>query len=260
LQVTVRSLSVRSTRRFALALVTLCLAAMRSTAAQTQAGTPADPRRVFASRAELEAEAVQAEAQHRSSEAWLLRTRLQRGDFQEGDRIVVSLQGLAAFNDTLVVRAGKTVQFPRMEDLSLEGVLRSELPGKIAGHLARYLRDSTARVVPLVRLAVLGSVRGPGYYFVPADALLSDVLMRAGGPAPDADFGKIEIRRGADVMWSPSDVRTALADGMSVDRLHLRAGDEIQVGEKRMTNWLSTTQIAVSLMSIAFGVYAFARR
>lgn len=245
---------------FALALLTFAAVVAGPLPAQMQAGAPADPRKVFATRSELEAAAVQADAQHRTSEAWLLRTRLQKGDFQEGDRIVVTLQGIAAFNDTLVVRAGKILQFPRMDDLSLDGVLRSELPGRIAGHLARYLRDTTARVVPLVRLAVLGQVRAPGYYFVPADALLSDVMMRAGGPDGLADFGKIEIRRGSDVMWNANDVRTALADGMSVDRLHLRAGDEIEVGAKRQTNWLSATQIGVSLMSIAIGVIAFATR
>src|SRR5258708_9858805 len=55
--------------------------------------TAADAGPELESRSTLEAEAAKAEAQHRKSEAWLLRTRLQKGDFQDGDRIIVKLLG-----------------------------------------------------------------------------------------------------------------------------------------------------------------------
>ena len=75
----------RIARRGAAAL----LLAFRATAAQMPV---ADNRHgQFETRAELEEAARNAELQHRSSEAWLLRARLQRGDFQEGDRILVSI-------------------------------------------------------------------------------------------------------------------------------------------------------------------------
>ena len=51
--------------------------------------------------------------------------------------------------------------------------------------------------------------------------------MQAGGPSSEANMDGITIRRGADVIWDSQDTRAALADGMSLDRLHLRAGDEI---------------------------------
>lgn len=207
-------------------------------------------------RSALEAEARVAEEQHRTSEAWLLRTRLQRGDFQDGDRIVVKLLGSTTFNDTITVRAGKMLPLPRMEDVPLEGVLRSELTARLSSHLARYLRDSSVRATPLLRLAVLGQVRAPGYYYTSADVLLSDVIMKAGGPAADADMNKTVIRRGGETIWNAQDTRTALSDGLSLDRLHLRAGDEIYLPEQNHFNWGMATQIGLGVLGL---IVAFTR-
>jgi polysaccharide export outer membrane protein len=202
-------------------------------------------------RSALEAEARDAEAQNRTSEAWLLRTRLQRGDFQDGDRIVVKLLGSTTFNDTITVRTGKMLPLPRMDDLPLEGVLRSELNARLSSHLARYLRDSSVRATPLLRLAVLGQVRSPGYYYTSADVLLSDVIMKAGGPSPDADMNKAIIRRGGETIWNAQDTRTAVSDGLSLDRLHLRAGDEVFIPEQHHINWAMAAQIGLSLLAVA---------
>jgi len=210
----------------------------------------------FETRAELEAQQKDAEAQHRTSEAWLLRNRLQNGDFQEGDRIVLVLHGSPSAADTLIVRAGRVLQLPRMADLQLQGVLRSELNAKVTAHLAEYLKDPTSRATPLLRIGVLGHVGRPGYYYTPADVLLSDAIMRAGGPAGDADLTKIEIRRGSDVIWSHSDARTALTDGLSLDRLHLRAGDEIDVGGRSVRPWATVLQVSLALLTLGL---AFAR-
>ena len=209
----------------------------------------------FETRSQLEAQAQDAEAHHRTGEAWLLRTRLQRGDFQEGDRIFLALQGAVTFQDTLTVRAGKLLQLPKMGSLSLEGVLRSELADRVKEHVAKFLRDPAVRVTPLVRLSVLGQVNHPGYYYSSADLLLTDVLMFAGGPTGQADLGKVTIRRGPDVIWNAADVSTALSDGLSLDRLHLRAGDEITVGERSHFPWLAIVQIA----SVAAGVLVAVR-
>lgn len=222
--------------------------------AGAQGAPPASPLSLE-TRETLEARAVDAEQQGRSAEAFLLKARLQRGDFQEGDRIVVSLLGATTFNDTITVRAGKVLPLPRMGDVPLEGVLRSELTSRVSSHLARFLRDSSVRATPLVRLAVLGQVRSPGFYFYSADMLLSDVLMRAGGPSAEADLGKLEIRRGGEEIWDEKSTSAALADGLSLDRLHLRAGDEIHVGQRRRLNWAQYLQVGLGLVG---AVAAFA--
>jgi protein involved in polysaccharide export with SLBB domain len=222
--------------------------------AQTVRPAGSIKERDFEDRAALEAQATNAEAQHRTSEAWLLRSRLQKGDFQDGDRIVVKLLGSVAFSDTITVRAGKMLPLPKMSDLQLDGVLRSELNSRLSSHLARYLRDSSAQATPLLRLAVFGAVRAPGYYYTSADVLLSDVVMKAGGPASNADIGKMEIRRAGATIWSPQDTRTALSDGLSLDRLHLRAGDEVYVPEERQINWPIILQVGATVLGLAFAL------
>lgn len=224
--------------------------------AQDVVPAAAVPRREFESRAELEAQAAAAESQHRTGEAFLLRSRLQKGDFQDGDRIVVEVEGnlLMSKPETLVVRAGKRLELPRMADLQLEGVLRSELTGRITQHLSQYLRDPVVRATPLVRVAILGAVSRPGYYYTAADIPLSDVIMKAGGVSGNADFGKVSVRRANEVIWNTKDTRTAMADGLSIDRLHMRAGDEIQIDEKRRIPWLTVLSITAPLAYLIISI------
>jgi len=230
---------------------------------RAQDGAAAPPaRREFESRAEIESQAKAAEAQHRTGEAWLLRQRLEKGDFQDGDRIVVHLQGntlmpkdFVGIPDTNIVRAGRHLEFPRMADLSLDGVLRSELNDRLTAHFAQYIREPTVRSTPLVRIAVLGQVGKPGYVYTLADAPLSDLIMQAGGPSGNADMAGIVIRRGADLIWDQQDTRAALADGMSLDRLHLRAGDEIEVPQRRDISWFAVITAGLSVIALVVTIF-----
>jgi protein involved in polysaccharide export with SLBB domain len=203
----------------------------------------------------LEAELQKADAQNRKSEAFLLRTRLEKGDFQDGDRIVVKLLGntqlIGWTNDTITVRAGRMLPLPQLADLPLTGVLRSELTQRLTHHLATYVKDTSVRATPLLRIAVLGQVRNPNYYYTSADVLLSDLVMKAGGPGGNADMDNLVIRRGSEVIWSAKDTRAALNDGMSLDRLHLRAGDELYVDDmKGKVNWREIASYALPAISL----------
>ena len=235
-----------------------------------QMSAPDGRNRSFETRAELEAAARAAEQQHRTSEALLLRTRLEHGDFQEGDRIVLSVdvpalrmgEGAGSHvgvdNDTVIVRAGKLSQFtklPNIPDLSLDGVLRSELRDTITAHLRKYLREPSVRATPLVRIAVMGAVGKPGWYSTASDVVLADVIMQAGGVSLESDVDNTVIRRAGEVIWKPADVRTALSKGLSLDRLQLRAGDEIYVAPKR--HW--SLGNGIQLLTAVVGVYAATR-
>lgn len=239
-------------RCFGVALVAMTLS--RVGLAQSELSNA--PASEMETRAALEAKMKVAEAQHRSAEAWLLKTRLEKGDFQDGDRIVMHLLGNtqligASANDTIIVRAGRMLPLPQMADLPLQGVLRSELSERLTHHLAQYLRDSSVRVTPLIRLAVLGQVRNPNYYYTSADVLLSDMVMKAGGPGPGADVGNMVIRRGGEVIWNAQDTRVALADGISLDRLNLRAGDELYVDDvKSGISWTQVLQVIGPIFAI----------
>jgi protein involved in polysaccharide export with SLBB domain len=216
----------------------LVLGAVTAASLGAQTSTTAGPS--YESRGHLEAEVRDAEGANRTVEATLLRSRLKVGDFQEGDRIVVVLESNPTATDTMQVRAGKVLQFPRMSEVSLEGVLRSELNDALRVHLSKYLTNPNVRATPLLPLSVLGNVVHPGFFYAPADYLLRDLIMRAGGPGPDADVGKTEVRRGGKTIWNVKEVRVAFADGLSLDRLHLRAGDEVYVPPQRRRFQLTT--------------------
>jgi protein involved in polysaccharide export with SLBB domain len=142
-----------------------------------------------------------------------------------------------------------------MADLSLDGVLRSELNDRLTAHFAQYIREPTVRSTPLVRIAVLGQVGKPGYVYTLADAPLSDLIMQAGGPNGSADMAGIVIRRGADMIWDQQDTRAALADGMSLDRLHLRAGDEIEVPQRRDISWFAVVSAGLSVTVLVLAIF-----
>ncbi|MEO8623056.1 MAG: SLBB domain-containing protein [bacterium] len=236
--------------------------------ARAQSSIDPDPNSALETRSLLETEALKAEAQHRTAEAFLLRSRLKRGDFQDGDRVVVKILGSASVlpgvmpaNDTLILRAGKVLllgEKGQMGELSLDGVLRSELNAKVSHHLAKYLTDSSVQTTPLIRLAVLGQVRSPNYYYTTVDVLLSDIIMKAGGPTSTADWlGNMWIRRGSETIWNQQDTRTAMADGISLERLHLRAGDELYVDDvKSGFSWTTVAQFLGPALGI---LYAFRR-
>jgi protein involved in polysaccharide export with SLBB domain len=250
-------------RNILTALMTLGVAASPLFAQTVSpAGTTPSPRREYESRSELEAQAKAAEAAHRTNEAWLLHQRLEKGDFQDGDKIALTVQaslmaGPLDVPETLTVRAGRRVELGRMGEISLEGELRSELTDKLRDHLAEYVKEPIVRTTPLVRVGVLGFVGRPGFFYSPADRPLSDVLMLAGGPGQDSNISGVTVRRGDDVIWTAQDTHTAIADGLSLDRMHLRAGDEIYVPQKRHIQWLGLASFAISLIGAA--AYLFSR-
>jgi polysaccharide export outer membrane protein len=197
-----------------------------------------------------------AETRNERALASLIRARLARGDFREGDRIVVRIEGASGINDTLTVRPGNRLELPQMSDLSLDGVLRSELVPKLTAHVAQYLRNPVVRAIPLVRVGMLGSVSRPGYYYTSAEVPLSDVLMLAGGPTVDADLKKTTIHRGAETIVDEGKVQVALSQGTSLDMLHIIAGDAIEVGRKSQFNWL----MAISSAATLFGLLIATKR
>lgn len=223
-----------------------------SSAAQS---TVSDPkRRGFETRSELEAQLQAAETRHSTRDVYLIRNRLDQGDFQDGDRIVVSVQGPAGFSDTLTVRSGKVLELPLMGTFPLAGTLRSELGMKLTTHIGKYLRDPVVRVMPLVRLAILGYVSRPGFYYLPADVPLSDLLMVAGGPTSSADVSKVDIRRGPQIISDQTNTQAALSEGLSLDMLHLRAGDEITVGAQKQVNWAVILSSATAVVGLLLAV------
>ena len=216
------------------------------------------PGPALATREHLQAELTRLERDaHGKAAASLIRSRLETGDFQAGDRILLRVEGEQQLSDTFTVAIGPLLPLPRLEALPLAGVLRSELQGKLEGHLAKYLRQPVVQAWPLIRLLVEGDVQHPGFYAVAPELPLADVLTVAGGLTPRAKPTSIRIERdGAKILFGPALVQ-AMGRGYSVDFLNLRAGDRVLVPAKG--DFARTAGIIGALVAVPVAIYSLTR-
>jgi protein involved in polysaccharide export with SLBB domain len=190
-----------------------------------------------------------------------LRARLAEGDFHPGDRIGLVIEGSVTQSDTLPVTSGSKVNLKDIGDISLAGVLRSELQDKMAAAIAKYIKDSRVRATPLVRLSILGPVGKPGFYFMPPDIPLSEAIMRAGGPGSTADLNGSKIRRGSAELYDSRNTQSAFDQGLTLDQLSLRDGDAIEVGTQKQRGLAQIVPIVGLATSILLAIsYGFSRR
>lgn len=208
------------------------------------------------SRAQLEAEAARLEQSGKKNDAAAIRARLKDGDFQVGERVAVRILAATFIADTPVVEKNRTILIKQLPPLSLVGVLRSELQPTVQKHVARFIRDPQVETQSLVQVNVSGEVKNPGFYAVPPEALVSDLVQAAGGPTQGADFGKSEVRRNGRKVIDGKTVRSALTAGQTVEQTRIRPGDELHVGFKPRRDWLNLVQTATFAVSAIVGLRA----
>ena len=190
-----------------------------------------------------------------------LRTRLREGDFRAGDRVRLVIDGSVTQDDTLPVIAGSKIRVKEIGEISLAGVLRSELQAHMTKELGRYIKEVRVQATPLVRLAILGPVGKPGFFYMPSDIAVTDAIMRAGGPGGNADLNKSVIKRSSKELYDSRNTRRALNEGLTLDQLSLRDGDSIEVGEKSGSNWQKIASIAGVVGTLVWALsYGFSRR
>lgn len=173
-----------------------------------------------------------------------LRQRLADGDFRVGDRMLLSVVGTVSLEDTVTVVEGQRIVARGIGEISLKGVLRSELTERVTAAIVEVVRNGAVTVRPLVRLGVFGSVVSPGYLAVPAETTVDQLLGLAGGPAAEAAPEKFRLVRGDTVLASGTTVLQAIAAGRTVVELQMRDGDLLVV-DPRSQPWdrASTLQI-----------------
>lgn len=187
--------------------------------------------------------------------------RLTAGDFRPGDRILLSVQGDTALSDTFVVGPDRTLRLPSPTTgaMSMSGVLRSELQDRLQSYVARFVNNPVVRARPLIRLSIQGEVERAGYYVVPADALLGDAVMAAGGTTQNADLRKARVERNGDELLESEDLHRLIAQGTTIDEANLRDGDQIIFPTARRGDVNNNLRFVGLLVSIAGGVYGLTR-
>lgn len=242
------------------ALALLASVATSARVSQAQPIATPDSTAASAARLELQRQADSLAAHGNPAQASVVRQRLAEGDFRPGDRIMLAITGNMTFRDTIAVREGQVVRVGTLPDIPIRGVLRAELTDYMTRQLSRFVRDPVVHAEALTRVAVLGAVGRPGYYALPADILLGDAIMAAGGPAGNADVSKTIVRRGKTEVLSKSQVQSAIRDGKTLDRIDLRAGDEIVVAEKKQRNVMNLIYAATGILSLGLTLYSLANR
>jgi polysaccharide biosynthesis/export protein len=193
---------------------------------------------LHATRAELEQllSAYQARGDAQSGEAAAIRTRLEEGDFRTGDQVTVVVETHPDLSATYTVEPNRTIAVPGVGSVPLRGVLRSELQPHLTEYLAQYVRSPRVRAQSTIRIMVLGGVGRPGFYSVPAHALITEVIDSAGGTSRDSRLTSIRIERNGERLMEGQPLQEAIIAGRTLDQLSVRAGDRIVVPQRRTNN------------------------
>ncbi len=221
-----------------------------------------DIRRVQATRQELqslltELEQFQSSTGYskrlrgaKAAEAALVKRRLEEGDFQVGDQVTLTVAGETDLQAKVVtVRTGPTLVLPNMPEIGLAGVLRSELAGHLTRELGKYIRNPRVDVKSSIRITVLGAVVRPGFYYIPADAIATDIITEAGGPTTLAQLDKTVVRRDSEAIIDAETMRRAFAGGITVDQLNLHGGDEVVIGQPGASLGISSLNTALRVVT-----------
>lgn len=241
-----------------------------------QAQEPGSGRRAMATRAELQASLEEAQRivssraysdelrNQKKQEVTMLEDRLQNGDFRTGDQIQVVMSvpvtpGATPINGIYTIGPNQMLQLPGLPEVSMHGVIRSEAQQYIADQMSHLFRDQTVQVTPLIRLSMMGGVGNPGFYQVPADLPLPEVIMQAGGPTGAVDYDKSKIRRSGEEIWEGKEISRAIEEARTPDQLNLRPGDEFEVGEAPPKNWLQTLRTFAIIPGLILSFYGLGR-
>jgi protein involved in polysaccharide export with SLBB domain len=236
---------------------------------------PTMDRRPQATRAELQARLVEIDQilagiysegikQQVRSEAVMIRERLRDGDFQIGDQLQVQL-GVAVtptgqpINASFSVGPDQILQLPDLPPIPLRGILRSEVKDYMTEFLSHLFKEQTVNVVPTIRLTIQGGVKQPGFYQLPADMTLPDAIEKAGGFGAGTDLSKTVIKRANEELWGEEEMSQATTAAVTLDQLNLRSGDELIVGQKNPTNWLTTLRTYALIPGLILSLAALGR-
>jgi protein involved in polysaccharide export with SLBB domain len=197
----------------------------------------------------------------RQRELTAIQSRLRDGDFEVGDRLLVTVDSAAsAPADSFTVKEGRVIEPRDMPPISLQGVLRSELDDYLTKQYGRVLRNPSVKATPLLRIAVYGPVQNPGFYSFPFDALVSDVIMKAGGPGQSADLNRSYVQRGKRKVVEEREVQKAIVNGLTLQDINVRPGDALVVGAQGSKNWTNTLRTIAIGVTLSLTLYSLGKR
>ena len=174
---------------------------------------------------------------------------------QVGDRLLLQVAGEQQLTDTFTVGDGPSVTLPDIGAVPLAGIRRADVELYLRQQLGKYLRNPDVHAQVLIRLSIMGEVEHPGFYAVPADLVLGDAMMRAGGPTREADMPKMRIERDGHVVWEGGRLQKALGHNLTVDQLDLHGGDLVVVPALKHGNGEGLIRVLTLLITLPTAIY-----
>lgn len=154
-----------------------------------------------------------------------------KGDLlRPGDVIKLNVWREPEWSGEFAVDESGVAVLPRLGATHVTNMTADSLRRFLVDSLGRYLRNPSIEVVPLRRVQVLGAVRTPGLYPVPATVTIADVLALAGGAVAEGKPDQAVLRRDGKDMKIKLNGSTRLAD------TPIRTGDQIFVPQR---GWIS---------------------
>jgi protein involved in polysaccharide export with SLBB domain len=226
-----------------LALLVTLLAAV-PVAGQSAPGW--DPGSPNASRAELQELLKRLEETSKSEtysegirqkaleQAALVKKRLEEGDMQFNDGITIDVKGAPheALTNSYGVSAERKILVPKVGEISVAGVLRSELETYLTSEFSKSLKGFTLTVRMPIRLEIAGAVVKEGPAYVPPELSLLEVITLptiAGGVKPEGVIENLRVLRDGKVVLDGKEWELARTEKRSLEDLGLRTGDVVQV-------------------------------
>jgi hypothetical protein len=203
-------------------------------------------RRAKISRADLEASRAEirqtldnsgysgALREARRAELEQIERRLTDGDFHPGDVVALQVTGDPRMTNNYIVSPRRSLLVPGIPgEVSLVGLLRSEVEAHLDSVISRYVRNPTVWAEPLLRIQIFGAVARPGYHIVPVSMPLPDLIMQyAGGPQANADPERGAVYRADEKILPGAALEEAIREARTVDALNLQSGDRIEYGAR----------------------------
>lgn len=105
-------------------------------------------------------------------------------EFISGDavRIVIPADTGSVLKGVYPIDASGMADLPIAGRVVVAGKNRQNIEQYLAGIWAPYLKDTHVQAIPVIRVAIMGNVKFPGYYYPSPDAVIFDAINMAGGP------------------------------------------------------------------------------
>ena len=155
-----------------------------------------------------------------------LLAQAQEGDLLRlgpGDRVRVEVAGDSVLSGDFDVDSEGAVLVPIIGFTAAANRPFDEVARDIVDAFSRELVDPLVRVIPLLRVSVLGEMRIPGLYWVDPTMTLAEVLAGSGGLTDSARTGDVRLRRRGESIVVSADAQ--ILPG-------LRSGDRVVVGRR----------------------------